>query len=100
MVDIDKLETFLQATETLYFSETVKRLHLNQLTVSHHIKILEKSMRVVLFTRTNTGLPLTEVGRLLLTWACLVANRACPRLDDPTAPEQQLNSGFEKETFL
>ena len=69
MVDIDKLETFLLAAETLNFSDTAKQLHLSQPTVSHHIKILETSMGVVLFTRTNTGLQLTETGRLLLPWA-------------------------------
>lgn len=69
MVDIDKLETFMMAAETLSFSETAKRLHLSQPTVSHHIKTLEKSMGVILFTRTNTGLELTEAGRLLLPWA-------------------------------
>jgi len=69
MIDIEKLETFMMAAETLSFSETAKRLHLSQPTVSQHIKILEKSMGVVLFTRTNTGLELTEAGRLLLPWA-------------------------------
>ncbi|MFZ2095162.1 MAG: LysR family transcriptional regulator [Anaerolineales bacterium] len=69
MVDIDKLDTFLQAAETLNFSEAAKRLHLSQPTVSHHIKILEEGMGVVLFTRTNSGLQLTEEGRLLLPWA-------------------------------
>lgn len=69
MVDIDKLETYLRAAETLSFSETAKQLHLSQPTVSHQIKTLEKSMGVELFTRTNTGLALTEAGRLLLPWA-------------------------------
>lgn len=69
MVDIDKLETFLMAAETLNFSETAKRLHLSQPTISHHIKTLENDMGVVLFSRTNTGLILTEAGRLLLPWA-------------------------------
>ncbi len=69
MVDINKIETFLRAAETLNFSETAKRLHMSQPTVSHHIKMLEQEMGVVLFTRTNTGLQLTEAGRLLLPWA-------------------------------
>jgi len=69
MVDIEKLETFMMAAGTLSFSETAKRLHLSQPTVSHQIKTLEKSMGVVLFTRTNSGLELTEAGRLLLPWA-------------------------------
>jgi DNA-binding transcriptional LysR family regulator len=74
MVDIEKLETFMLAAETLSFSETAKRLHLSQPTISHHIKSLEKSMGVVLFTRTNTGLDLTEAGRLLLPWAHRLLN--------------------------
>jgi DNA-binding transcriptional LysR family regulator len=69
MVDIEKIETFLRASETLSFSETAKHLHLSQPTVSHHIKTLEQDLGVVLFTRTNTGLRLTEAGRLLMPWA-------------------------------
>lgn len=69
MVDINKIETFLHAAETLNFSETAKRLHMSQPSVSHHIKTLEQEMGAVLFTRTNTGLQLTEGGRLLLPWA-------------------------------
>lgn len=69
MVNIDKLGTFLRAAETLSFSETAKQLHMSQPTVSHHIQMLEKSMGVTLFTRTNTGLQLTEAGRLLMPWA-------------------------------
>jgi len=69
MVDIDKLGTYLRAAETLSFSETAKQLHMSQPTVSHQIKMMEKSMGLVLFTRTNTGLQLTEAGRVLLPWA-------------------------------
>jgi DNA-binding transcriptional LysR family regulator len=69
MVDINKIETFLRAAETLNFSETAKQLHISQPTVSHHIKILEQDLGVIIFTRTNTGLLLTEAGRLLLPWA-------------------------------
>lgn len=69
MVDFKKIETFLRASETLSFSETAKQLHMSQPTVSHHIKILEQEMGTVLFARTNTGLQLTEAGRLLLPWA-------------------------------
>jgi len=69
MVDINKIGTFLRAAETLSFSETAKQLHLSQPTISHHIRTLEQEMGVVLFTRTNTGLQLTDAGRLLLPWA-------------------------------
>lgn len=69
MVDTNRIETFLRASETLNFSETAKQLHMSQPTISHHIKTLEQEMGAVLFTRTNTGLQLTEAGRLLLPWA-------------------------------
>lgn len=69
MVDINKIETFLRAAETLNFSETAKQLHMSQPSVSHQIKMLEQEMGTELFTRTSTGLQLTEAGRLLLPWA-------------------------------
>ncbi len=69
MIDINRIETFLRAAETLNFSETAKQLHKSQPAVSHHIKTLEQEMGVVLFIRTNTGLQLTDAGRVLLPWA-------------------------------
>jgi DNA-binding transcriptional LysR family regulator len=69
MVDINKISTFLRAAETLSFSETARQLHMSQPSVSHHIKTLEQEMGTILFTRTSTGLQLTEAGRMLLPWA-------------------------------
>jgi len=69
MVDIQKIETFLRAAEKLSLSEAAKQLHLSQPTVSHHIKTLEQELDVPLFIRSNTGLQLTEAGRILLPWA-------------------------------
>ncbi|MBN1451714.1 MAG: LysR family transcriptional regulator [Anaerolineales bacterium] len=69
MVDIQKIETFLRAAEKLNLSEAAKQLHLSQPTVSHHIKTLEQELDVPLFIRSNTGLQLTEAGRILLPWA-------------------------------
>jgi DNA-binding transcriptional LysR family regulator len=69
MIDIQKIETFLAAAENLSLSEAAKQLHLSQPTVSHQIKVLEQELNVTLFVRSNTGLQLTEAGRLLLPWA-------------------------------
>jgi len=69
MIDIQKIETFLAAAENLSFSETAKQLHLSQPAVSHQIKSLEGELNATLFTRSNTGLQLTEAGRLMLPWA-------------------------------
>jgi len=69
MLDLQKIETFLCAAEKLSVSEAAKQLHLSQPTVSHHIKTLEQELGTELFERSNTGLRLTEAGRLLLPWA-------------------------------
>jgi DNA-binding transcriptional LysR family regulator len=69
MIDIQKIETFLAAVENSSLSEAAKQLHLSQPTVSHQIKVLEQELNVTLFVRSNTGLQLTEAGRLLLPWA-------------------------------
>jgi DNA-binding transcriptional LysR family regulator len=74
MLDLQKIETFLCAVETLSLSEAAKRLHLSQPTVSHHIKTLEQELETELFERSNTGLRLTEAGRLLLPWARRLLN--------------------------
>jgi DNA-binding transcriptional LysR family regulator len=73
MVDLQKIETFLCAAEKLSISDAAKQLHLSQPTVSHQIKLLEQGLGNTLFIRSNTGLQLTEAGRLLLPWArCLL----------------------------
>ena len=46
MIDIQKIETFLAATENLSLSETAKQLHLSQPAVSHQIKSLEQELEV------------------------------------------------------
>ncbi|MBE0690301.1 MAG: LysR family transcriptional regulator [Anaerolineae bacterium] len=69
MIDITKLQAFLQAAQTLSFSEAARYLNLTQPTISHHIKVLEQSLGVELFDRSGSKLKLTEAGRLLLPWA-------------------------------
>ncbi len=69
MIEIARLETFLQAAENLSFTEAARKLHLTQPTISHHIKALENELNVDLFERAASGLRLTEAGRMLLPWA-------------------------------
>ncbi|MEX2161963.1 MAG: LysR family transcriptional regulator [Anaerolineales bacterium] len=68
-MDTEKIQTFLHAAENLSFSEAAKLLHLSQPSVSHQIKTLEQELGVSLFSRSSTGLELTESGRVLLPWA-------------------------------
>lgn len=74
MIDLTRLQTFIQVAEHLSFSEAAKHLHLTQPTVSHHIKMLEKELNLELFDRAN--LKLTEAGRLLLPWAHKLVHQA------------------------
>jgi DNA-binding transcriptional LysR family regulator len=69
MIDIQKIETFLCAAENLSLSSAARQLHLSQPAISHQIKALEEELSTTLFIRTNTGLKLTEAGRLMLPWA-------------------------------
>jgi DNA-binding transcriptional LysR family regulator len=76
MIDLMRLHAFVYAAESLSFSEAARQLHLTQPTVSHHIKTLEKTLGVDLFTRTGNTLKLTEAGRLLLPFAHKLVHQA------------------------
>jgi DNA-binding transcriptional LysR family regulator len=67
-MDLQRLECFLLAAETLSFSEAAKQLHITQPTISHHIKTLETELGVELFDRSTPKLRLTEAGRSFLPW--------------------------------
>jgi DNA-binding transcriptional LysR family regulator len=69
MIDLTKLETFLQAAERLNFSEAAKQLHISQPSVSLQIKTLEQELGATLFERAASGLRLTEAGSLLVPLA-------------------------------
>ena len=69
MLDLSRLRMFLDAAETLSFSEAAQRQHLSQPTISHHIKKLEQDLGTPLFHRTGTEIELTEAGRLLVPHA-------------------------------
>lgn len=69
MVDINRLMVFLNASQTLNFSETAQHLHVSQPTVSKHIHDLEKELGVQLFTRSGGKMRLTDAGQSLLPWA-------------------------------
>lgn len=65
----EQLEIFAVAAETLNFSETARRLHLSQPTISQQIKLLESQLGQTLFARLGRGLALTRAGETLLPYA-------------------------------
>ena len=69
MIDLDKLNVFLHAAETLNFSQTAQQLHVSQPTVSKYIGELEQTFNVKLFERKGSSMSLTNAGKTLMPWA-------------------------------
>ena len=69
MIDLDKLNAFLHAAETLNFSTAAQQLHVSQPTISKYVSALERQFDVLLFERTVSGLQLTNAGKTLVPWA-------------------------------
>jgi DNA-binding transcriptional LysR family regulator len=69
MLNVHQLNVFLIAAETLNFTQTAKRLHLTQSSVSQHIKSLETQLGVELFRRQGRSLEMTDAGLVLLPLA-------------------------------
>jgi DNA-binding transcriptional LysR family regulator len=69
VIDLNKLNAFLHAAETLNFSAAAQQLHVSQPTISKYINVLEHELDVELFERTSNGLQLTNAGKTLVPWA-------------------------------
>jgi len=69
MLDINRLNVFIQVAATQSCSEAAKRLNLSQPTVSKHIQNLEAELNVKLFNREGAQLHITNAGMTLLPWA-------------------------------
>lgn len=69
MLNVHQLNVFMIAAETLNFTQTAKRLHLTQSSVSQHIKSLENQLGVDLFLRRGRTLEITNEGQVLLPLA-------------------------------
>jgi DNA-binding transcriptional LysR family regulator len=69
MLDINRLNVFIQVAATQSCSEAAKRLHLSQPTVSKHIQNLEAELNVKLFDREGAQFRITNAGMTLLPWA-------------------------------
>lgn len=65
-MDQQKLQLFLDLTETLNYTETAERNYMTQGNVSKKINALERELNVQLFDRSNRQIQLTEEGKLLL----------------------------------
>ena len=69
MLDLHKLEVFLQVAQAGSFRAAAERLFITQPGVSQHIQDLERSLGRPLFHRGSKGVTLTLEGRTLRDYA-------------------------------
>ncbi len=63
---LQKLRGFFYVAKTGSFSMAAKKMHRNQSTISHQVKLLEEELETILFKRNPNGVALTEQGEFLL----------------------------------
>ena len=68
-MEIDQIETFIAVGTFGGFHRAAEALRVSQPAVSARIKALEESLGATLFTRSHTGLTLSEAGRILKPYA-------------------------------
>lgn len=68
-MDDFRLKVFASAAKNLNFSKCAEQMHISQPAVSKHISELENHFGVSLFKRGNTGVSLTNAGKILLAHA-------------------------------
>lgn len=68
-VDVRDLRYFVAVAEDLHFSRAAERLHLDQPTLSRHVRRLEHQLGVQLLDRTTRRVALTDAGQAFLTKA-------------------------------
>lgn len=73
MLNLYKLDIFIQVVEAGSLSAAAERLLMTQSGVSQHIQDLERSLGVKLLTRTPRGVRLTEPGKTLYDYAQRIA---------------------------
>ena len=73
MLNLYKLDIFLQVVDAGSFSAAAERLLMTQSGVSQHIQDLERMVGVQLLTRSSRGVRLTDAGQTLLGYARQIA---------------------------
>jgi len=74
MIANSQLPTFIVVAELLSISAAAKKLGITQTGATQRIKSLEQSLGRTLFTRSRSGMRLTEEGRLLLRYCSEVSS--------------------------
>jgi len=74
MIAQAQLPTFMAVAELSNLSAAARKLGITQTGATQRIKALEQSLGATLFTRSRSGMRLTEEGRLLLRYCTEVSN--------------------------
>src|SRR5678816_3818868 len=74
MIAQSQLPTFMAVAELLNLSAAARKLGITQTGATQRIKSLEQSLGATLFTRSRSGMRLTEEGQLLLRYCTAVSN--------------------------
>jgi DNA-binding transcriptional LysR family regulator len=69
-----QLPTFMAVAELLNLSAAARKLGITQTGATQRIKALEQSFGATLFTRSRSGMRLTEEGQLLFRYCTAVSN--------------------------
>ena len=65
-MDVRRLKYFIVTAEERSISRAAEKLHITQPPLTRHIQSLEEELGAQLFTRTNSGVELTQAGTALL----------------------------------
>jgi DNA-binding transcriptional LysR family regulator len=87
MVNLYQLQIFVAASERGSFSAAAEEFNLTQPGVSQHIRVLEETYKVKLFTRNGPRIELTEAGRRLL-------EAARPLIEQAALLEETFSAGL------
>lgn len=68
-MNIHQVKIFYMAAQTLSITNTAKKMHLSQPSVSIQIKDLEESLNVRLFDRINRKITLTDAGKVFYDYS-------------------------------
>lgn len=69
ILNIHKLEVFVDLSKTLNYTETAENLYTTQGNISKQILLLEKELSVSLFDREHRTIVLSDEGKLILPYA-------------------------------
>ena len=69
-----RFKTFIKVADSGSFNKAAENLYISAPAVIKQINSLEKEIDIELFKRTNQGLTLTEAGKMIQLWKCLLLN--------------------------